>query len=92
MKSKVSKESTLLVKAKELAEMLSVSTRHIWRMKAAGKLPRAFEIGHCVRWKLLDIFKQGFVKMVVTKGEIIVQSPGIHFALYFIPAQDRFDF
>ena len=55
MKTKVSKESALLVKAKELAEMLSVSPRHIWRMKAAGKLPKAIEIGHCVRWKLLDI-------------------------------------
>lgn len=55
MKSTVSKESTMLVKAKELAEMLSVSTRHIWRMRASDKLPRAIEIGNCVRWKLLDI-------------------------------------
>ena len=55
MKSKVSKESVLLIKAKELAEMLSVSTRHIWRMKSSNKLPRAIEIGKCVRWKLLDI-------------------------------------
>jgi len=51
----VSKETSLLLKAQELAEMLSVSTRHIWRMKASGKLPRAIEIGKCVRWKLLDI-------------------------------------
>lgn len=55
MKSVSTKQTTLLVTAKELSEMLSVSPRHIWRMKAAGKLPRAFEIGHCVRWKLVDI-------------------------------------
>jgi predicted DNA-binding transcriptional regulator AlpA len=55
MKNTISKETSLLVKAQELAEMLSVSTRHIWRMKASGKLPRAIEIGNCVRGKLLDI-------------------------------------
>ena len=55
MQTSAVKDSTLLINAKELAEMLSVSPRHIWRMKAAGKLPRAIEIGHCVRWKLLDI-------------------------------------
>lgn len=55
MKTKNSKESALLVTAKELAEMLSVSPRHIWRMKASEKLPRVIEIGNCVRWKLVDI-------------------------------------
>ena len=55
MKNVATKESSLLVKAKDLAEMLSVSPRHIWRMKSSGKLPRAIEIGNCVRWKLVDI-------------------------------------
>lgn len=55
MKSTATKQSTMLVTAKELAEMLSVSTRHIWRLKAMAKLPKAIEIGHCVRWKLVDI-------------------------------------
>ena len=55
MNKKIAKENAVLVTAKELAEMLSVSPRHIWRMKSSGKLPRAIEIGNCVRWKLIDI-------------------------------------
>lgn len=55
MKSTATKQSTMLVTAKEFAEMLSVSPRHIWRMKAMGRLPKSIEIGHCVRWKLVDI-------------------------------------
>lgn len=55
MKSAVTKQSAMLINAKELAEMLSVSARHIWRMKATGKLPKAVEIGNCIRWKLVEI-------------------------------------
>ena len=44
-----------LVKAKELAQMLSVSERHVWRMKSAGKLPKPVTVGGCVRWVLADI-------------------------------------
>lgn len=48
-------EVTSLVKADELAKMLSVSVRHIWRMKAMGKLPKTVSVGGCVRWLLADI-------------------------------------
>jgi predicted DNA-binding transcriptional regulator AlpA len=46
---------TTLVNANELARMLSVSVRHVWRMKAGGKLPKAVWIGGCVRWRMDDI-------------------------------------
>ena len=45
----------LLVNANDLAKMLSISVRHLWRMKSAKKLPKAIQIGNCVRWKLLSI-------------------------------------
>ena len=44
-----------LVSAKELAEMLSISQRHLWRMKSAGKLPKPIKFGRCVRWMMSDI-------------------------------------
>lgn len=55
MKPQIKKEVLMLVGANELAEMLSVSPRHIWRMKSAGKLPKSINFGRCVRWVLSDI-------------------------------------
>ncbi len=46
---------TTLVNAKNLAKTLSVSERHVWRMKASGKLPKPITVGGCVRWLLSDI-------------------------------------
>ncbi len=43
------------VQAKELASLLSVSERHVWRLNAQRKLPRAVSVGRCVRWLLDDI-------------------------------------
>ncbi|HPS55666.1 MAG TPA: helix-turn-helix domain-containing protein [Sedimentisphaerales bacterium] len=44
-----------LLAAKDLAEMLSVSVRTIWRLRSAGKLPKPVSIGGSIRWKLSDI-------------------------------------
>lgn len=55
MKTEIKKESLILVGANELAQMLSVSPRHIWRMKAASKLPKSINFGRCVCWVLSDI-------------------------------------
>lgn len=46
---------TTLVNANQLAEMLAISVRHLWRMKAASKLPKTVKVGGCVRWLLKDI-------------------------------------
>lgn len=36
--------------AKQLAELLNVSVRHVRRMKDAGKLPKPKQFGRCIRW------------------------------------------
>jgi len=55
MQTETESEAVKLVGADELAKILSVSVRHIWRQRAAGKLPRPVTIGQCVRWLLSDI-------------------------------------
>ena len=55
MKTEIEKEPVKLVGADELARMLSVSSRHIWRLRAACKIPRPVSIGSCVRWIEDDI-------------------------------------
>ena len=47
--------SPVLVTAKELSAMLSVSVRTIWRMRDAGRLPAPITIGSCVRWQTATI-------------------------------------
>ncbi|TKJ32305.1 MAG: hypothetical protein CEE38_23395 [Planctomycetes bacterium B3_Pla] len=44
-----------LLKVKEVAAILHVSQRHLWRLKAAGKLPKPVKVGECVRWLLGDV-------------------------------------
>ena len=35
---------------KDVAELLKVSQRHVWRLRSAGKLPQPIRIGRAVRW------------------------------------------
>jgi predicted DNA-binding transcriptional regulator AlpA len=37
--------------APDLADLLTVSERQVWRMKDAGLLPPALRIGRLVRWQ-----------------------------------------
>ena len=46
---------------KELAEVFGVSERHLYRQKAAGRLPRPIRIGGCNRWDV-DEFREHFVE------------------------------
>jgi excisionase family DNA binding protein len=39
-----------LLTTKQLASLLGVSERHIFRQQAAGRLPSPIRIGRCVRW------------------------------------------
>lgn len=43
------------VGTKTLAEMLGVSTRHVQRMDAAGKLPCPLRLGRSVRWSVAEL-------------------------------------
>ena len=44
-----------LINANELADILGISMRHLWRMKAAGELPKPVHLRNSVRWVLSDI-------------------------------------
>ncbi len=43
-------ESSPLLTAEQLAGLLQVSERTVWRLRSAGKLPTPMEIGGSIRW------------------------------------------
>ncbi len=43
------------ITAKQLAAILSVSKRTLYRMRSAGQLPSPLRIGGVVRWRLDEI-------------------------------------
>lgn len=45
----------LLISAPEVAKILGISTRSVWRLRSAGKIVPPIEIGGLVRWKKADI-------------------------------------
>ena len=52
----------LAISARELAEMLNVSLRQVWRLNSADKLPKPIRLGGSVRWdrdEILTWFKNG---------------------------------
>ncbi len=52
----------LAVCARELADMLDVSLRQVWRLNSAGKLPKPIRLGGSVRWnrqEIMDWFGAG---------------------------------
>jgi predicted DNA-binding transcriptional regulator AlpA len=40
----------LLITADQVAALLQVSARTVWRLRSAGKLPKPVEVGGSVRW------------------------------------------
>ncbi|MHC4476779.1 MAG: helix-turn-helix transcriptional regulator [Planctomycetota bacterium] len=52
-----SNAESLAVPAKELAGMLGVSLRQIWRLNATGKLPRPVRLGGSVRWNRAEVMQ-----------------------------------
>ena len=48
-------QQPLAIRAKELAALLGVSLRQVWRLNAAGKLPRPVRLGGAVRWLRKEI-------------------------------------
>ncbi|WP_425395433.1 helix-turn-helix transcriptional regulator [Aeoliella sp.] len=49
------RQTVRLIAAEELAKMLDVSTRTIWRLLSTGKLVQPLRIGGSVRWRLDDV-------------------------------------
>jgi excisionase family DNA binding protein len=48
-------DAPLLIAAGELATILSVSTRTVWRLLSAGKLIQPVRIGSAVRWRYDEV-------------------------------------
>lgn len=45
----------VVVTARQLAIMLQVSKRTLFRMRSAGRLPAPLRVGGVVRWRLADV-------------------------------------
>lgn len=52
---KPDEEPTLLVSAEKLAQLLDISIRTLWRLRAAGKLPAPVRLGGSVRWRVDEV-------------------------------------
>lgn len=45
----------LLVTASQIAKLMQISTRTLWRLLSGGKIPEPLRIGGAVRWRLDDV-------------------------------------
>ncbi len=50
-------EEVLLIPAERFAKLMQISTRTLWRLLSAGRVPEPVRIGGSVRWRL-DQVKQ----------------------------------
>lgn len=46
---------TLMATAGNVARMLHISIRQVWRLHSIGKLPNPVRLGNCVRWRIDEI-------------------------------------
>jgi excisionase family DNA binding protein len=44
-----------LLTVDDVAELLKVSTRHVWKLLSAGRFPQPIRIGRSVRWRRADV-------------------------------------
>lgn len=51
----VAEYQPLLIAAAQVAKMLQISTRTLWRLNSAGRLPAPVRLGGTVRWRLEEI-------------------------------------
>ena len=45
----------LAISARELARLLDVSLRQVWRLNSTGKLPKPVRLGGSVKWRRSEI-------------------------------------
>ncbi|MDE2507821.1 MAG: helix-turn-helix domain-containing protein [Planctomycetota bacterium] len=48
-------EIKTLLNADEVAAMLNISERTLWRLLSAGKVPKPVRFGRSTRWRLSDV-------------------------------------
>jgi len=51
----ITKVEPMLVTAHDVAKLLQVSLRSVWRMRSAGCLPMPVRVGSSVRWRIDEI-------------------------------------
>jgi len=44
-----------LIRAEDVARMMGVSERTLWRLLSAGKVPQPVRIGRSTRWRLAEV-------------------------------------
>jgi predicted DNA-binding transcriptional regulator AlpA len=49
------KRDPLLIMADEVAHLVSISTRTLWRLVSAGQFPRPVQVGRSTRWRVADV-------------------------------------
>jgi len=55
-----------LLKASEVADLLGIAERTVWRYRSSGELPAPVSIGGATRWRLTDI--QAFIDEQIGGG------------------------
>ena len=53
----ITADKRLMLEAAEVAQLLSISTRTLWRLLSTNRLPAPLRIGGCVRWRLDTVTK-----------------------------------
>jgi excisionase family DNA binding protein len=48
-------ETKTLLNADEVAAMLNISERTLWRLLSAGKVPKPVRFGRSTRWRLAEV-------------------------------------
>ena len=48
-------QASLMLRVDEVAEMLSVSERSVWRLRSRGQLPASVRLGSSIRWRRAEI-------------------------------------
>lgn len=46
---------TLLINAEQVANILNISERTLWRLVSGGKVPQPVRIGRSARWRFQEI-------------------------------------
>jgi len=57
MTNSIEKTTPMLISVTEVATMLSISPRTVWRLLSTGKIIRPIRLGGAVRWRYDDVVR-----------------------------------
>jgi len=55
MSTGIAVSEPLLLSVVQLAQLLGVSVRHVWRLRDAGSMPAPIKLGKLIRWRKVAI-------------------------------------